>query len=75
MHSQSNIQESGLDINKYAPKYFHHLLKRWNHDNLNEDIKRGRPKKKRHNAVNEMSLEELKARGAYLELENDFLKN
>ena len=68
------FREAGIDINKYAPKYFHHLLKRWKHDNLSDDIRRGRPKKEQHKDINEMSVEELKARIAYLELENDFLK-
>lgn len=68
------FREAGIDINKYAPKYFHHLLKRWKHDNLSDDIKRGRPKKEQHKDINEMSVEDLKARVAYLELENDFLK-
>ena len=68
------FREAGIDINKYAPKYFHHLLKRWKHDNLSDDIKRGRPKKEQHKDINEMSVEELKARVAYLELENNFLK-
>ena len=65
--------EAGIDISKYAPKYFHHLLKRWRHENLSDDVKRGRPKKT-VKGINEMSLDELKARVAYLEAENDFLK-
>ena len=65
--------EAGIDISKYAPKYFHHLLKRWRHENLSDDIKRGRPKKT-VKGINEMSMDELKARVAYLEAENDFLK-
>ena len=66
--------QAGIDINKYAPKYFHHLLKRWKHNDLSDRLKQGRPKKEQHKDINEMSLEELKARVAYLEEENDFLK-
>ena len=66
--------QAGIDINKYAPKYFHHLLKRWKHNDLSNGVKQGRPKKAQHKNINEMSLEELKARVAYLEVENDFLK-
>lgn len=72
--NQILFMEAGIDINKYAPQYFHHLLKRWKHNNLSDDIRRGRPKKEFQKDMNEMSLEELKARVAYLELENDFLK-
>lgn len=68
------FKEAGIDINKYAPKYFHHLLKRWKHNDLSDDIRRGRPRKEQHKDINEMSVEELKARVAYLEVENDFLK-
>ena len=32
------FRDAGIDISKYAPKYFHHLLKRWKHDNLSDDI-------------------------------------
>ena len=66
--------QAGIDINKYAPKYFHHLLKRWKHNDLSNGVKQGRPKKAQHKNINEMSLGELKARVAYLEVENDFLK-
>ena len=68
------FSDAGIDIKKYAPKYFHHLLKRWKHNDLSDEIKQGRPKKVQHKDINEMSLEELKARVAYLEVENDFLK-
>ena len=64
----------GIDINKYALKYFHHLLKRWKHNDLSDGVKQGRSKKAQHKDINEMSIEELKARVAYLELENEFLK-
>ena len=66
------FRDAGIDISKYAPTYFHHLLKRWKHNDLSDEVKRGRPKKEQHKDINEMSLEELKARVAYLELENDF---
>ena len=68
------FREAGIDISKYAPTYFHHLLKRWKHNDLSDEVKRGRSKKEQHKDINEMSLEELKARVAYLEVENDFLK-
>lgn len=66
--------DAGIDISKYAPKYFHHLIKRWKHEDLGNNIKKGRPKKEQHKDINEMSLEELKARVVYLEVENEFLK-
>ena len=72
--SNEIFTDSGIDINKYAPKYFHHLLKRWKHNDLSDEVKQERPRKERHKDINEMSLEELKARVAYLEAENDFLK-
>lgn len=69
------FKEVGIDVSKYAPKYFHHLLKRWKHDDLSDEITQGRPKKETKKSLKKMSIEELKARVAYLELENDFLKN
>ena len=66
--------DAGIDVSKYAPKYFHHLIKRWKHEDLSDNINQGRPKKEQHKDINEMSIEELKARVAYLEVENDFLK-
>ena len=36
--------DAGIDINKYAPKYFHHLIKRWKHNDLSDGVKQGRPK-------------------------------
>lgn len=68
------FRDAGIDISKYAPKYFHHLIKRWKHNDLSDEVKQGRPKKEQHKGIHEMSMEELRARAAYLELENDFLK-
>lgn len=68
------FRDAGIDISKYAPKYFHHLLKRWKHNDLSDEVKQGRPRKEQHKDINEMSVEELKARVAYLEVENEFLK-
>ena len=68
------FKDAGIDISKYAPKYFHHLLKRWKHDDLSDGIAQGRPRKEAEKSLEEMSIDELKARVAYLELENDFLK-
>ena len=56
-----------------AFKYFHHVIKRWKKSNLQDGIKKGRPSKVAKK-LKEMSIEELKARVAYLEAENDFLK-
>ena len=66
--------QAGININKYAPKYFHHLLKRWKHNDLSDGVKQCRSKKAQHKDINEMSIEDLKARVVYLEAENDFLK-
>lgn len=74
-HTANQIfTDAGIDISKYAPKYFHHLLKRWKHNDLSDEVKQGCPREERHKDINEMSMEELKARVAYLEVENDFLK-
>ena len=68
------FKDAGIETSKYARKYFHHLLKRWKHDDLRDGITHGRPKKKAPRKLADMSMEELKARVAYLEVENDFLK-
>lgn len=66
------FRDAGIDISKYAPKYFHDLLKSRKHNDLSDEVKQGYPRKEQHKDINEMSVEELKARVAYLEVENDF---
>ena len=67
------FREAGIDINLFPARYFHHVIKRWKKSNLQDGIKKGRPSKVAKK-LKEMSIEELKARVAYLEAENDFLK-
>ena len=64
------FKDAGIDVNKYAPKYFQQLVKQWKRAKR----KGNQSKRFKHKDINEMSLEELKARVAYLEVENDFLK-
>ena len=67
------FKEAGIDIELFPARYFHHVIKRWKKSNLQDGIKKGRPPKV-SKKLDEMSIEELKARVAYLEAENDFLK-
>ena len=64
------FREAGIDIDLFPAKYFHHVIKRWKKSNLQDGIKKGRPPKVAKK-LKEMSIEELKARVAYLEAEND----
>lgn len=60
-----------LNIGKYAKDY----IKRWKKQKKeNKVIKRGRPSIETNKPLNEMSIEELRKRMTYLELENEFLK-
>lgn len=49
-------------------------MKRWRKQQGKVKKKRGRPKAEPNKPISEMSLEELRKRVAYLELENEFLK-
>lgn len=60
-----------LNKGKYAQK----ALSRWKYQQRHpKERKRGRPKIELEKPIDEMNMEELRKRVAYLELENEFLK-
>ena len=60
-----------LNVAGYAKSCIKRWKKQQKHPNLQN---RGRPKAEPNKPISEMSLEELRKRVAYLELENEFLK-
>lgn len=67
--------EAGLPGWLNVEDYAKDTIKRWRRIRRRKDTpKRGRPKTETNKSVNEMSLEELRKRVTYLELENEFLK-
>lgn len=65
------FREIGIPDWLNSGKYAQELLKTWKHQDLS---KQGRRKVDLTKPVEEMSLEELRKKIAYLELENEFLK-
>lgn len=67
--------EAGIPDWLNQGKYARLCLKRWKYQQRHpKTTKRGRPKADIEKPINEMSLEELRKRVVYLELENEFLK-
>ena len=65
------FRETGIPDWLNCGKYAQELLKTWKHQDLN---KQGRRKIDLTKPVEEMSIEELRKKIAYLELENEYLK-
>ena len=69
------FSEAGIPDWLNAGKYAKDCIKRWKKQKKeNKAIKRGRPSIEINKPLNEMSIEELRKRITYLELENEFLK-
>ena len=67
--------EAGIPDWLNKGKYAHKTLSRWKYQQRHpKERKRGRPKIDLEKPIDEMSVEELRKRVAYLELENEFLK-
>lgn len=65
--------EAGIDISKFSKKHFYQQIKRWKKEDLATLKPKGRPKKI-EKLVDDMNLEELKAKIALQEAEIEFLK-
>ena len=69
------FEEAGIPDWLNRGKYAQRTLRRWVYQQRHPKTnKRGRPAIDINKPINEMSLEELRQRVAYLELENEFLK-
>lgn len=69
------FQEAGIPDWLNCGEYAKQCLGRWKHQQKHpKSNKRGKPKVDINKPINEMSLEELRKRIVYLELENEFLK-
>ena len=69
------FQEAGIPDWLNQGEYAKSSLKRWCKRGVSSaSTKRGRPKVTPNKPLNEMTMEELRKRVAYLELENEFLK-
>ncbi len=68
------FEEAGLPAWLNRKGYAKSALKRWRKQQFQARKPRGRPALDIDKPIDEMSLEELKMRIAYLELENEFLK-
>ena len=67
--------EAGIPDWLNSGDYAKDNMKRWRRISKRKDtLKRGRPTANMNKPISEMSLEELRRRVAYLELENEFLK-
>lgn len=67
--------EAGIPDWLNVAGYAKSCLKRWKYQQKHPNLQnRGRPKTAPNKPISEMSLEELRKRVAYLELENEFLK-
>ncbi len=69
------FEEAGLPAWLNRKGYAKSALKRWRKQQFQARKPRGRPALDIDKPIEEMSLEELKMRIDYLELENEFLKN
>lgn len=69
------FKEAGIPDWLNQEGYAKSCIKRWKYQRRHsKERQRGRPKTEIEKPINEMSLEELRKRVAYLELENEFLK-